>query len=83
MSCGINWAQFKIWTIKAMCILMRYGEKFSTNEAIQRGRCLASLINSSPYPPSLRQILETLIHISYSDQHIPGGLGLELSNIID
>jgi hypothetical protein len=28
-------------------------------------------------------ILETLIHISHSDQHTPGGLGLELSNVVD
>lgn len=33
MSCRINWAQFRICPIKAMHILMRYGGKFSTNEA--------------------------------------------------
>ena len=63
-------------------ILMRYGGKFSTNEAIQRGGCLAPLINSSPYPlPQL--IPETIFHTPHSDQHTPGGLGLELSNVVD
>ena len=37
MSCQINWAQFRIWPIKAMFILMRYGGKFSTNEANEEG----------------------------------------------
>ena len=32
--------------------------------------------------PLPRVILETLIHISHSDQHTLGGLGLELSNIV-
>jgi predicted alternative tryptophan synthase beta-subunit len=34
----------------------------------------------SPLP---KDILETLIHISHSDQHTPGGLGLELSNVVE
>ena len=34
MSYDINWAQFRNWPTKAMRILMRYGGKFSTNEAI-------------------------------------------------
>jgi hypothetical protein len=37
---------------------------------------------ATPYP-LLGAILETLIHISHSDQHTPGGLGLELSNVVD
>ena len=46
------------------------------------GGCLAPLINSSPYPLA-QQIPETIIHIPHSDQHTPGGLGLELSNVVD
>ena len=39
-------------------------------------------IYSSPYPlPG--DILEILIHISHSDQHTLGGLGLELSDVVD
>ena len=33
--------------------------------------------------PLPRGIPETLIHISHSYEHTPGGLGLELSNIVD
>jgi hypothetical protein len=33
--------------------------------------------------PLPQTISKTLIHISQPDQHTPGGLGLELSNIVD
>ena len=41
-----------------------------------------SLYIAAPIPLPI-DILETLIHISHSDQHTPGGLGLELSNVVD
>ena len=39
-------------------------------------------IYSSPYPLP-EDILETLIHISHSDQHTLGGIGIELSNVVE
>ena len=39
-------------------------------------------IYTTLYPPLLGHP-ETLIHISHLDQHKPGGLGLELSNVVD
>ena len=66
-----------------MCILMRYGVKFSTNEATKRGRVLGAPYIQQPPTPLPGDILETLIHISDSDQDTPGGIGLELSNVVD
>ena len=57
-----------------MYILMRYGVKFSTNEATKWGRVPDAPYIQQPPPPLPRDILETLIHISHSDQHTPGGL---------
>jgi hypothetical protein len=33
--------------------------------------------------PLPKDILETLIHISHSDQHTLGGLAIELFNVVD
>ena len=48
----------------------------------KRGGCQAPPYIAAPTPlPGA--ILETLIHISDSDQDTPGELGLELSNVVD
>ena len=62
--------------------------KIASTPFIQVGLIQGSRIDATPYIytalyPLSGDILETLIHISHLDQHRPGGIGLELSNVVD